>query len=344
MRNRALLPILISMLLGASAARTASAQQLYAQSNLQLQKGKLIPVNYRTGSMIPVGTGVKVLDQGKSAYKCVTSDGVEFTFVPHKQIRQPIDKTFSLFVSKEDPRPRIEKLSASDQALVKKGALERGMSKEAVLLSIGPPPSHKTASLESSTWMYWKSKFDTFKVIFGDDNKVLSLPGWEEIAAPPPPPEAHDYRYALANVYVLEGKVSWVNYLKGTVIPVGTKIEVTDVDDDEIEFKNADSGEEYTFENEKDTSGMATGKLFDRLFSKQQGDVKLASLDQKEQKKVRGVEVQQGMTKSAVLMAIGPPPPHQTPSLDSSTWTYWKSRTAKMKVTFDDDDKVKAVE
>jgi outer membrane protein assembly factor BamE (lipoprotein component of BamABCDE complex) len=341
MQHRALLSIMI--LLGAGAAKNASAEQLYAQSNLQLQKGKLVPVNYRTGSMIPIGTVVKVLDKGKSAYECITDGGVEFTFLPHKQIRQPIDQVFKLFVSNEDPRPRINKLSASDQALVKKGALERGMSRDAVLLSIGPPPSHKTPSLESSTWMYWKSKFATFKVIFGDDGKVIALPGWEEIAAPPPPPEQHDYRYAATNVYTLEGKVSWVNYLKGPVIPVGTKIEVTDIGDDEIEFKNAATGEEYTFENEKSTSGMATEKLFERLFSKQPTDAKLTALDQKEQKKVKGVEIAQGMSKSAVLMALGPPPPHQTPSLDSSTWTYWKSRTAKMKVTFDDDDKVKAV-
>jgi hypothetical protein len=190
--------------------------------------------------------------------------------------------------------------------------------------------------------MYWKSKFGTFKVIF-DGDVVLAAPGWEEIAAPPPPETKKDIRYALVNVHALEGKISWVNYLKGPMIPIGTKIEVVEIDDDEIEFKNADSGEEYTFENEQKVSGMATEKLFERFFSKSE-EAKLVSLDPKMQKKVKAAEITQGMTKEAVLMALGPPPPHKTPSLDSSTWTYWKSRLATMKVTFDDDDKVKTVE
>ncbi len=315
--------------------------QLYAQSNLQLNKGQLTAINYRVGSTIPVGTVIKVLDKSKSEYECETSDGVKFKFVAVKHIKDPIDKVFARFVSAEDPRPKLDKLSASDQALVKKNTVERGMSRDAVLLSIGPPPSHKTPSLESSTWNYWKSKFATFKVVFDDSGKVSAVPGLEEVAAPPPP--AADIRFAATNIYALEGKVSWVNYLKGTMIPIGTKIEITDVSDDEIEFKNVATGQEYSFENEKDKSGMTTAALFERFVSKTPDD-KLSKLDQKEQKKVKGAEIQKGMTKTAVLLAIGPPPPHETPSLDSSTWTYWKSRLDKMKVSFDDDDKVATIE
>ena len=274
-------------------------------------------VNYRNGSLIPVGTVVKVLEKSNRFYKCISDDGVEFTWVPAKQIRMPIDKAFALFVSNVDPRPRLNKLSASDQALVKKATVEKGMSKEAVKLSIGLPPSHKTPSLDSDTWLYWKTKFATFKVIFNGD-VVMAAPGWQEAVAAPEPEKKKDIRYAVTNVYALEGKISWVNYLKGPMIPIGTKIEVVEIDGDEIEFKNADSGEEYTFENEKDVSGMATEKLFDRFFSKSP-EAKLVSLDAKQQRKVKAAEISAGMTKEAVMMALGPPPPHKTPSLDSST-------------------------
>ena len=35
-----------------------------------------------------------------------------------------------------------------------------------------------------------------------------------------------------------------------------------------------------------------------------------------------------------MTLAIGYPPEHATPSLDSDVWTYWKNRFGKLKVTF----------
>jgi hypothetical protein len=42
-------------------------------------------------------------------------------------------------------------------------------------------------------------------------------------------------------------------------------------------------------------------------------------------------------------MAWCPAPPHETPSFESSTWTYWSSRMNRVKVNFDDAGKVKSV-
>lgn len=36
--------------------------------------------------------------------------------------------------------------------------------------------------------------------------------------------------------------------------------------------------------------------------------------------------------------------PHQTASFDSSTWTYWKSKTAKVQLKFSADDTLKEVQ
>src|SRR5688500_4957133 len=114
-------------MLGLGLVNIVHAEQLYAQSNLQLQKGKMTGVNYRSGSLIPVGTTIKVLEKSNRAYKCITGDGVEFTWVPAKQVRMPIEKAFALFVSNEDPRPRINKLNAKDKELVKQATVEKGM-------------------------------------------------------------------------------------------------------------------------------------------------------------------------------------------------------------------------
>ena len=40
------------------------------------------------------------------------------------------------------------------------------------------------------------------------------------------------------------------------------------------------------------------------------------------------------MSKKAVLVALGHPPAHATPSLESDEWKYWKSRWNTMIVIF----------
>ena len=43
------------------------------------------------------------------------------------------------------------------------------------------------------------------------------------------------------------------------------------------------------------------------------------------------------MTKQQVIMALGYPPAHRTPSIDGPMWTYWANRWATFEVYFDGD-------
>ena len=47
------------------------------------------------------------------------------------------------------------------------------------------------------------------------------------------------------------------------------------------------------------------------------------------------------MTRDQVLMSLGYPPAHRTPSLEGPTWTYWQNRWATMVVVFDGDKVVR---
>lgn len=42
-----------------------------------------------------------------------------------------------------------------------------------------------------------------------------------------------------------------------------------------------------------------------------------------------------GMSKQGVLVALGIPPSHKTPSLEGNVWLYWKNRHRKLAVEFD---------
>ncbi len=48
------------------------------------------------------------------------------------------------------------------------------MSKEAVLVSYGPPPEHATPSLDNEKWKYWINKRKTKLVHFNVNNKTYN--------------------------------------------------------------------------------------------------------------------------------------------------------------------------
>jgi hypothetical protein len=50
-----------------------------------------------------------------------------------------------------------------------------------------------------------------------------------------------------------------------------------------------------------------------------------------------------GMSRKAVILALGYPPHLENPSLSAPAWKYWKSRFDTMLVQFDKDDKVVAI-
>lgn len=50
-----------------------------------------------------------------------------------------------------------------------------------------------------------------------------------------------------------------------------------------------------------------------------------------------------GMSREGVIVALGRPSRHRTPSLEAAEWLYWRNRFAMMTVTFDASGKVASV-
>ncbi|NTX17135.1 hypothetical protein HUA76_40810 [Myxococcus sp. CA056] len=330
--------------LGLLTTVSAQAEVLFSQANLLLNKNQLSAVNYRgKGLSIPVGTKVEVLKRSDDEVRCkVLDSGAEFKFVSHKSLGKSAVALFPGFFAATDPAARIAALTPEEQKQVKAGELAKGMSRDAVLLTVGPPPPHRTLSLESTKWTYWSSKFSTFDVVFDSAGKVVSF-GDEPAPAPAPVPTEKVFHHATANFHFEGDTLSWVNYLKGPILPFNTRVEVLDKSDSKVSFKIVETGKEFVFENDS-RSGADTWALFQAAFAPEDQAPKLATLSAEDRKKVSASEVVTGMSRTAVRMAWGPPPPHETPSFDSTVWTYWKSKISKVKVTFDKDDKVASIE
>ena len=67
------------------------------------------------------------------------------------------------------------KFSQMEKDNIKAGTLAVGMSKDAVIMAFGYPPTHRTKTLAESTWTYWKSKFINFEIQFDDRGKVAFI-------------------------------------------------------------------------------------------------------------------------------------------------------------------------
>jgi hypothetical protein len=140
------------------------------------------------------------------------------------------------------------------------------------------------------------------------------------------------------------------NYRRTTLIPINTpvtfdRVRITDLghggnrgvmvlSKPEIIVKLPE-GKELHIVNIKKYSGEDLERIFTRTLGKEKVDLSLFTA--LERTNILEGEVQIGMSKAAVIRAMGYPPKHRTPSLSSDQWTYWSSRMGSFVVRFRDD-------
>ena len=71
--------------------------------------------------------------------------------------------------------------------------------------------------------------------------------------------------------------------------------------------------------------------------------VSVDKLSDSDKKGVKEGRASVGMTKEGVMMALGYPAGHKTPSLESNIWVYWQNRWKTIAVEFDENGKVKNI-
>ena len=135
-----------------------------------------------------------------------------------------------------------------------------------------------------------------------------------------------------------------VNYqLDGNMIPMCSEVKIEDINDKEIEFIY--NGITYTYLWDKHTrkAGESLMQNISHFIGLQCDKNKAMSLSKLDQDGIKSGKPSVGMTKEGVLLAMGRPPIHATPSLDSSTWMYWINKFKKQAIDFDENGVVKEV-
>jgi hypothetical protein len=167
---------LVSLLVLAAGCATSTVpspldgQTRYLCCNLHYEKPTVTDVNYQTGALIPLGTRVTITKVHKQS---VTFEGQGFPPITvelkygHNAV--PMDTFVNRLLVERDPKLKLKNLPKKTQELIGSAQVDKGMTRDQVLMSLGYPPAHRTPSLDSPQWTYWQNRWQSFVVDFSGD-------------------------------------------------------------------------------------------------------------------------------------------------------------------------------
>jgi hypothetical protein len=103
-----------------------------------------------------------------------------------------------------------------------------------------------------------------------------------------------------------------------------------------------DAGTVISFEYKSSNMGGMSAKDYINLITSPT-PVSYTDLSPVDQEGIQAGQAKVGMTKQGVMIALGYPAKHKTPSTDSNAWVFWKNRMATLAVNFGQDGKVESI-
>ncbi|MDD9195680.1 hypothetical protein PVK62_07480 [Aliivibrio sp. S3MY1] len=142
--------------------------------------------------------------------------------------------------------------------------------------------------------------------------------------------------YTLVNLHPDEKRMKLysVNFQQDGLIPVCTQVNIVDVTNKNLTFKISSTDKQYNLTKHKSSPDFS--KYLSHYFGTECNNSKIKKLSALDQKGIKKGVVTEGMTKEGVKYAIGFPPEHKTPDLNSNKWRYWKNRFNTFNVEFKD--------
>jgi hypothetical protein len=125
---------------------------------------------------IPAGTPVKVAKQGIRSFRVDAEiSGARYRFgQDYGRTTEPFENWIKRLVIAQDPTETIAGWSPEIRKAVKDGNVLIGMTKEQVMISLGPPLRTATPNLNAKTWRYWLTAASDFD-IYWENGKVTEV-------------------------------------------------------------------------------------------------------------------------------------------------------------------------
>lgn len=132
--------------------------------------------------------------------------------------------------------------------------------------------------------------------------------------------EEHAQMFTQVGMFAQGSGINTLNYTLGFPIPVNSIVFYEDINSKQLAFTYEDK--RYYLRNNPRYSKTNMDQMLDRYFGTKKVD--LSKFTPQEQKAIKAGKAEVGMSKEAVLLALGYPPAHATPSLQQDEWKYWK--------------------
>lgn len=140
--------------------------------------------------------------------------------------------------------------------------------------------------------------------------------------------------YTQFSLFEEKNNFRTTNYRKGTLIPINTAATLVSMEGKEAEVRLSNGGT-LTIENVPKYTKDNMQAAFNKIFATTK--VNLNQFSPAEREAIMTGQVIRGMSKKAVIAAIGYPPQHETPSLSGNAWKYWGNRFDTFIVHFKQD-------
>ncbi len=114
------------------------------------------------------------------------------------------------------------------------------------------------------------------------------------------------------------------NYRKGFLVPVNTPVELLSWGRKGFMIRVLPNGPDIEIENVQKHTGDTIEQAFHKMLARR--PLNLKQFTRRERGLIKEGKVAPGMSRKAVIAAIGYPPITQTPTLDMNEWRYWASR------------------
>jgi hypothetical protein len=169
--------------------------------------------------------------------------------------------------------------------------------------------------------------------------------------ASPPPPHPFDDLIGRADVVTLtnlhpdeaRSRLFATNYQQAGLIPVCSGVELLERDAKRLRFRQRETGKVYDYFFHE-AAGEPFPEHLARVFGSACPRAALEALPELDRRGLTLGKPLVGMSREGVWFALGHPPRHVTPSLESNRWIYWTYRFNRIAIVFDDGGHVLVVE
>lgn len=173
MRMNKRLAVAAILVLASGLGNTASAaDRLFTAYNMWFEMPqKMYSTNYQKGNILPAGSEVKDVNRSSRKLEFVdvksnTKFTIEFVAKHHPGVTP--DQWIDRLLTPRDLSTLTRGFSADEIKAIKAGQAKVGMSRKAVLVSVGYPPEVATASPDLDVWKFWRDRFRSYLVKFTD--------------------------------------------------------------------------------------------------------------------------------------------------------------------------------